>query len=129
MKNALRYLESNDPEKWTGQGESLLQLGGDQGSILLDERPNVDPRRRYKMVAFPDRPLIGAGVYFSPDGKKWTAYDGNPKSPITSSRQSFTSRPRGPNERETRRSREGAGSVNLRSGLLCSVRNDVGAIV
>lgn len=83
VKNALRYMESKDPAKWPpiDAGEPLLELAGDQGKVILDDRPDVDPQRRYKLGAFPEKPLIGPGVYFSPDGKKWTAYEGNPVLP------------------------------------------------
>ncbi len=81
VKNALRYLESSDPRKWSGQGEVLLQLAGDQGKIIVDDRPDADPQRRYKLAAFPENPKIGTGVFFSPDGKKWTEYEGNPVLP------------------------------------------------
>jgi hypothetical protein len=82
FKNELRYIESKDPAKWSGQGEVVLGINGDAGKIIVDEAPNVrDPQRRYKLAAFLDQPIQGAGLFFSPDGKNWTPYDGNPVLP------------------------------------------------
>jgi hypothetical protein len=81
VKSELRYLESDDPSKWVGQGERVLAYPGDAGNVVVDDDPARDPKRRFKLAGFLDRPLMGPSVWFSPDGKTWTPYPGNPVLP------------------------------------------------
>jgi hypothetical protein len=89
--NYIAYLESADGVKWRapnlnllGNSNLLLPVLRGYGVTVIDDGPGFrDPARRFKLGWW-GRPHsdsdddTGLHVAFSPDGLRWTPYDGNP---------------------------------------------------
>ena len=92
VPNYACYATSRDGVYWEKPELGIVEMGGDrENNVVLEHAcvPNVirdsrdgDPGRLYKML-FWDRPATPRGtasvsVAFSPDGIRWTKYEGNP---------------------------------------------------
>jgi hypothetical protein len=93
---SLCYATSRDGLHWDKPNLGLVEFQGSKANNLLPpvsdgrmhnyagiikDRHDRDPARRYKAVAWRPKDkngVFGVGVYFSPDGLRWTAYAGNP---------------------------------------------------
>lgn len=87
----LCYATSADGITWKKPDLGIIEYDGDKhnnicrigGGTLVYDPYSADPARRYKLMAavaadsIRGRPF-GYGVFFSPDGLHWKAYEGNP---------------------------------------------------
>jgi hypothetical protein len=85
----LCYATSKDGIKWVKPNLGLIDFNGNKnnnicrigGGTLVYDNDDKDGNRRYKLMAVSkvdNGKRFGYGVWFSPDGLKWTAYEGNP---------------------------------------------------
>lgn len=85
----LCYATSPDGIRWTKPNLGLVDFKGSRnnnicrvgGGTLVYDKDDKDKNRRYKLMAVSkvdNGKKFGYGVWFSPDGLRWTAYEGNP---------------------------------------------------
>lgn len=83
----LCYATSKDGIHWTKPNLGIIEYKGSKnnnickvgGGSLVYDKDDKDSNRRYKLMAvFRDGKKFGYGVWFSPDGLRWTGYEGNP---------------------------------------------------
>jgi hypothetical protein len=85
----LCYATSIDGIKWNKPTLGLIDFKGSKknnicrvgGGTLVYDPDDKDSSRRYKLMSVSrvdNGKRFGYGVWFSPDGLKWTAYEGNP---------------------------------------------------
>jgi hypothetical protein len=85
----LCYATSEDGIHWKKPHLSIVEYNGNKnnnicrigGGTLLYDKYDKDSNRRYKLMAVSrvdNGKKFGYGVWFSPDGFHWTAYEGNP---------------------------------------------------
>lgn len=85
----LCYATSVDGIKWIKPNLGLIDFKGNKknnicrvgGGTLVFDSDDKDSNRRYKLMAVSkvdNGKKFGYGVWFSPDGLRWKAYEGNP---------------------------------------------------
>ncbi len=97
MTNYLAYAESKDGVAWNKPSLGLVDFQGSRennlivaandevphacGWAILDEPHDPDLARRFKAIYWNQGPPGGMCVSFSPDGLRWTPWQGNPVRP------------------------------------------------
>lgn len=85
----LCYATSADGINWKKPNLGIIEFNGNKnnnicrigGGTVVYDKDTKDSNRRYKLMAVSkvdNGKRFGYGVWFSPDGLRWTAYEGNP---------------------------------------------------
>ena len=102
VQDFLCYATSQDGIHWQKPNLGLVEFqGSKKNNIILKwsfwthcvikDAAESDPERRYKLLYFQarDRSRFGIWAAFSPDGKRWTDYPGNPVVPFFATGDTF----------------------------------------